>query len=119
MVEGKVIFGVDTDVIHINFQLFFCYHVGKDVVHKGLECRWCVAKPEEHHCWFEESKGSDKGGFPLVFFMNVGVVKAPPDVKFREEDGIFHVIDEFWDEQQRVWISNGVGIEIPVVLAGA
>ena len=119
MVEGKVIFGVDTDVIHINFQLFFCYHVGKDVVHKGLECRWCVAKPEEHHCWFEESKGSDKGGFPLVFFMNVGVVKAPLDVEFREEGGIFHVIDEFWDEQQRVWISNGVGIEIPVVLAGA
>ena len=118
MVEGKVIFGVDTDVVHINCQPFFCYHIGEDMVHKGLECRWCIAKPEEHHCWFEESKGSDEGSFPLVFFTNVDVVIVPPDVKFREEGGIFHVINEFWDEQQRVHISNGVGIEIPVVLAG-
>ena len=118
MVEGKVIFGMATDVIHINFQPFFCHHVSKDMVHKGLECRWCIAKPKEHHCWFKESKGSDKGGFPLVFFMNVDVVIAPPDVEFCEEGGILHVIDEFWDKRQRVHILNGVGIEILVVLAG-
>ena len=99
MVEGKVVFGVDTNVVHINFQPFFCYHVGEDVVHKGLECRWCIAKLKEHHCWFEESKGSDKGGFPLVFFMNADVVIAPLDVKFCEEGGILHVVDEFWDER--------------------
>ena len=29
MVEGKVIFGVDTDVIHVNFQPFFHYHVSE------------------------------------------------------------------------------------------
>ena len=49
MVEGKVIFGVDTDVVHINFQPFFHYHVDKDVVHEGLECGWHIAKPEEHY----------------------------------------------------------------------
>ena len=88
------------------------------MVHKGLECRWCIAKPEEHHCWFKKSQGGDKGSFPLVFFTNVDVVIAPPDVEFHEEGGILHVIDECWDEQQRVHISNGVGIEILVVLAG-
>ena len=119
MVEGKVIFGVDTNVVHIYFQPFFCYHVSEDVVHKGLECRWCIAKPEEHHCWFKESKGSDKGGFPLVFFMNVNVVIAPLNVEFHEEGGILHVVDEFWDEWQRVCILNGVGIKILVDLAGA
>ena len=119
MVEGKVVFGVDTNVIHINFQPFFRYHIGKDVVHKGLECRWCVAKPKEHHCWFKKSQRGDKGGFPLVFFMNADVVIVPPDVEFHEEDGILHVVDEFWDEWQRVRILNGVGIEISVVLAGA
>ena len=118
MVEGKVVFGVDTNVIHINFQPFFYYYVGKDVVHKGLECRWCIAKSEEHHCWFEESKGGDKGGFPLVFFTNADVVITPPDVEFHEEGDILHVINEFWDERQRICIPNGVGIEIPVVLAG-
>ena len=117
MVEGKVIFGVDTDVIHINFLLFFCYHISEDVVHKGLECRQCIAKPKEHHCQFEKSQGDNKGGFPLVFFMNVDVVIAPSDVEFREESGILHVVDEFRDERQRVCILNGVGIEISVVLA--
>ena len=119
MVEGKVIFGVDTDVIHINFQLFFCYHISEDVVHKGLECRQCIAKPKEHHCRFEKSQGDDKGSFPLVFFMNADVVIAPSDVEFREESGILHVVDEFRDERQRVCILNGVGIEISVVLARA
>ena len=117
MVEGKVIFGVDTNVIHINFQPFFHYHIGKDVVHKGLECRQCIAKPKEHHCQFEKSQGGDKGSFPLVFFTNVDVVIAPSDVEFHEEGGILHVINEFGDEWQRVCISNGVGIEISVVLA--
>ena len=45
MVEGKVVFGVDANVIHINFQPFFHYHISEDVVHKGLECGWCIAKP--------------------------------------------------------------------------
>ena len=71
------------------------------------------------YCWFKESKGSDKGGFPLVFFMNVDVVIAPPDVEFCEEGGILHVVDEFGDEWQRVCIPNGVEIEISVVLARA
>ena len=31
MVKGKVIFGVDADVIHINFQPFFCYYISEDM----------------------------------------------------------------------------------------
>ena len=117
MVEGKVIFGVDTNVVHINFQSLFSYHVSEDVVHKGLECRRCIAKPKEHHCWFEKSQGCDKGGFPLVFLTNADVVIAPSDVELREEGGILHVIDEFRDKWQRVHIPDGVGIKISVVLA--
>ena len=76
MVEGKVIFGVDTDIVHINFQPLFSYYVSEDVVHKGLECRRHIAKPKEHHCWFEKSQGCDEGGCPLVFLMNADVVIA-------------------------------------------
>ena len=119
MVEGKVIFSVDIDVVHINFQPFFCYHVGKDVVHKGLECRWCIAKSKEHHCWLKKSQGGDEGGFPLVFFTNADVVIAPSDVELCEEGGILHVVDEFRDKWQRVCISNDMGIKISVVLARA
>ena len=117
MVEGEVIFGVDADVIHINFQPFFRYHIGEDVVHKGLECRQRAAKPEEHHCWFKKSQGGNEGGFSLVFFTNVDVVVAPSDVELREEGGILHVVDEFRDKWQRVRILDGVGIKVSVVLA--
>ena len=53
----------------------------------------------------------------MVFFTNVDLVIAPPDVEFCEEGGILHVIDEFRNEQQRVHIPDGVGIKILVVLA--
>ena len=119
MVKGKVIFGVDANIVHINFQPFFCYHIGKDVVHKSLEHRRCIAKPKEHYCQFKKSQGGDKGGFPLVFFTNADVVISPPDVEFCEEGGILHVVDEFRDERQRVCILDGVGIKISVVLARA
>ena len=117
MVEGKVIFGVDINVVHVNFQPLFSYHVSEDVVHEGLECRRRVAEPKEHHCWFEKPQGCDEGSFPLVFFTNVDVVIAPSDVKLCEEGGILHVIDEFRDKRQRVCILDGVGIKILVVLA--
>ena len=117
MVEGKVIFGVDTNVVHVNFQPLFSYHVGENVVHKGLECRQCIAKPKEHHCWFEKSQGCDEGSFPLVFLTNADVVIAPSDVELHEEGGVLHVIDEFRDKRQRVHIPDGVGIKISVVLA--
>ena len=117
MVEGKVIFGVDTDVVHVNFQPLFSYHVSEDVVHEGLECRWCVAESKEHYCWFKKSQGCDEGSFPLVFFMNVDVVIAPSDVELCEEGGVLHVVDEFRDKWQRVRILDGVGIKISVVLA--
>ena len=117
MVEGKVIFGVDTDVVHINFQPLFSYYVGKDVVHKGLECRQCIAKPKEHHYWFKKSQGDDEGSFPLVFFTNADVVIAPSDVELCEEGGVLHVVDEFRDKWQGIRIPDGVGIKISVVLA--
>ena len=117
MVEGKVIFGMDTNVIHIDFQPLFSYHVGENVVHKGLECRQCIAKPKEHHCWFEKSQGCDEGSFPLVFLTNVDVVIAPPDVELYEEGDVLHVVDEFRDKWQGICILDGVGIKISVVLA--
>ena len=89
----------------------------KDVVHKGLECRRCIAKPKEHYCWSKKSQQGDKGGFPLVFFTNTDVVISPPDVEFCEEGGILHVVDEFRDKRQGVCIPDGVEIKVSVVLA--
>ena len=87
------------------------------MVHEGLEWRWCITEPKEHHCWFKKPQGYDEGSFPLVFFTNADVVIAPSDVELCEEGGALHVIDEFRDKWQRVHILDGVGIKISVVLA--
>ena len=68
------------------------------MVHEGLECGWRIAKPKEHYCWFEESEGGNEGSFPLVFFTDMDVVVAPPDVEFCEEGDIFYVVNELWNK---------------------
>ena len=41
------------------------------------------------------------------------------NVKFGEQGGLLHVIDEFWDEGEWIGISDGVGVQIVVILAWA
>ena len=89
---------VDAKIIHIDFKPTFCDHIGEDVVHKCLECRWGIAKPEEHYYGFKESKGSNKCSLPLIHLPNLDVVVPPTDIKLGEQGGIFHVIDEFRDK---------------------
>ena len=69
MVEGKVIFGVDTDVLHINFQPLFSYHVGEDVVHKGLEL-------DEHNHLFLSSFIKTGSIFRRMQMLQQGVLHA-------------------------------------------
>ena len=89
---------VDAEIVHIDLKPSFSNHISKDVVHKHLECGWGIAEPEEHDCGFKESERSDEHSLPLVHFPNSDVVVPPTDVKFGEQGGIFHVIDEFRDK---------------------
>ena len=40
------------------------------------------------------------------------------NVKFGEQSGFFHIIDEFGNQGERIGISDGVGVQIAVILAG-
>ena len=99
MVEGKVILGVNTHVVHIDLEPFLSNHVHTDVVHKCLEGGRCIGEAKEHNCWFIESQGGDEGCFPLVFFSQPDVVISPLYIELGEEGGVFHVVNEFWDER--------------------
>ena len=90
---------MDTEVIHIDFKPMFCYHIGENVVHECLECGWGIAKPKKHYGGFKESKGGDECSLPLVCLSNSNVVVPPADVKLGEQGRVFHVIDEFRNEQ--------------------
>ena len=89
---------MDAEVVHIDLKPTFSDHIGKDVVHKHLECGWGIAEPKEHDCGFKESERSDKRSLPLICFPNSDVVIPPMDIKLGEQGGILHVVDEFRDK---------------------
>ena len=85
MVKNQVIFGVDAKIVHVDFQPFLSNHVSKNMVHKCLECGWCIAEAEEHDSGLEESHRGDEGRFPLVLLSDADVVTSPVNVKFGEQ----------------------------------
>ena len=48
MVEGKVIFGVNPHIIHVDFKPLLHNHVRADVVHEHLESGGCVGNHSIH-----------------------------------------------------------------------
>ena len=110
MVESYIILGVDSHIVHVDFEPLLWEHVCKDVIHECLECGGSIAESKEHDGGFEESHGGNESGFPLIFLSNVNVVISPVNVKFGEQGGFFNVIDEFGNQGERVGILDGVGV---------
>ena len=118
MMEGDVIFGVDSHVIHVDFKPLLRKHICEDVVHEGLKGGGSITESKEHDSGFKESHGGDESGLPLIFLSDANVVISPTNVEFGEQGGFFHVIDEFGNQGERVGISDGVGVQVVVILAG-
>ena len=119
MMEGYIVLGVDSHIIHVDFQPLFQEHIHKDMVHESLEGGGGIAKSKEHDGGFEESHGGDKGSFSLIFLSDMDVVIAPTNVKLSEQGGLLHIVDEFWDEGEGIGILDGVGVQVVVILAWA
>lgn len=54
---------------------------------KRLEYHGRVGEAEVHNAWLERSAVSDKGYFPLIFFLNPDIVIASPDIEFSKNLG--------------------------------
>ena len=78
------------------------------MVHESLEGGGSIAESKEHDGGFEESHGGDKSSFPLIFLPDTNVVISPTNVKFGEQGGFLHIVNEFWDEGEWIGISDGV-----------
>ena len=76
-----------------------------------------VAESKEHDGGFKKSHGGDEHGFPLIFLPDVNVVISPTNVKFGEQGGFLHVINELQDEGEWIGILDGVGVQVVVILA--
>ena len=86
---------MNAKIIHIDLKPLFSNHVQEDMVHKGLECRRCIAKIKEYYCGFIKIKGSDEGCLPLIRFLDLNVVVSPSNVKLSGINGVLHIINEF------------------------
>ena len=110
--------GVESQVIHVDFEPAFSDHVSENMVHEGLKSAGGIAESEEHDSWFKKSKRGDEHSFPLIFLTNADIVVTPANVEFSEVSGVLHVINKFRDKRQWVSVMNGVGIKITIVLTG-
>ena len=54
------------DVIQVDADNPFRYHVLEDVIHHCLEGGGAVREAEEHDLWFEEPMVCAEGGFPFI-----------------------------------------------------
>ena len=48
-----LIWGVDQQVIHVNYQPALHNIISKKIIHEDLESGWQVTHPKEHNIWFE------------------------------------------------------------------
>ena len=110
MMKGDVIFGVDPQVIHVDLYPFLLQHVHKNIIHECLKCRGGIAKSKEHDCGFKESHGGNESGFPLILLLDADIIVFPANVKFGEQGGLLHVVDEFQNEGEGVGISDSVRV---------
>ena len=117
MMEINVVFSVDAKVVHVDFQPFLPQHVSEDVIHECLKHGGSIAESEEHDSGFKESHGGNESSFPLILLLDANVVISPMNVKFGEQGGLLHVINEFWDEEEWVGISDSVGVQVVIILA--
>ena len=116
---GSHIGGVNEEVIHVNNNPPFCNHIAKRVVHKTLEGGGGISETEEHHCRFKESFVGNEGGFPLMSIFDSDIIVSPSDIKLGEEFRPLEFIDEVRDERERVCITDGMFIDIAIVLTGS
>ena len=105
-----------SQVVHIDLEPPLGDHVSKDMIHECLKNWRGVAKTKEHYSGYKEAERSDECCFPLVFLPNANVVIAPLNIKLSEQCGVLHIIDQLWDEGERIPIVNSVGIEILIIL---
>ena len=116
MMEGYIILDVDSHIVHVDFKPLLWEHICEDMVHESLEGGGSVTESKEHDGGFKESHGGNEGSFPLILLLDVNVVISPTNVKFGEQGGLLHVIDEFQDEGEWIGISDSVEVQVLVIL---
>jgi len=81
-----------------------------------LEGSRAIGHSEEHHERFEEATVGTEDRLPFVSGLDVYIIEALADVKFREVPGSTELGDEFGDKGERVSVLDGHGIQCAIIL---
>jgi hypothetical protein len=109
--------GEDEEIIHVDNEPSFGDHIAEEVIHESLKCGGRVGEAKEHDSGFKEPLMGDEGSFPLVSILDADIVVSPSYVELGEDLGVSKFIDEVGDKGKGVGITNGMFIEVAVVLA--
>ena len=118
LVEGGVR-GIDEKVVHVDYEPSFGDHIAEGVVHEPLEGCGGISESEEHHGRFEEPLMGDEGGLPLVSILDSYIVISPSNIELGEDLSISQFIYEVGDERKGIGVTDGVFVDIAIILAGA
>ncbi|KAF8235689.1 hypothetical protein L208DRAFT_1255352, partial [Tricholoma matsutake] len=85
------------DVVHIDDEPSFVYHVLEEIIHHCLECchRGTIGHPKKHDKQFEGSLTCGKCGLPLISFPNLYIIVSPSQIQFCEDFGFSHLVNYF------------------------
>ena len=111
--------GEDEEVIHVDDEPSLGNHIPEGVVHESLECSRGVIKTKEHDCRFEKPLVGDESRLPLVSVLNVNIIVSPSNIKLGKVPGVFEFVDKVRDEGEGVCVTDGMLVQIVVILAGA
>ena len=109
----------DEKVVHVDDEPSLSDHISEGVIHESLECSGEVVKTEEHDHGFKEPLVGDESHLPLVSVLNANIVVSPSNIKLGKVPGIFEFVDKVGDEREGVCITDGILVQIAVILTGA
>src|SRR6266404_5115677 len=72
-----------------------------------------------NNSWFEQSYWGFEGGLPLVSFFDSDIVVPPSYVEFGEEGSALELLQDRFDQGERVVVADCLFVQFSVVLDGS
>ena len=106
----------DEDIVKVDTDYSFRYHVAEDVIHHCLEGCWAVHKAKEYNLWLKEPSIGAECSLPLITFPNPDIVETPPDIQLGEVFDTSELCDQLGDERDQITVFDHDGVQGLVVL---
>ena len=98
--------GENQYIVQVYHYHFFYYQIIKYIIYYSLKGGRAVSYTENYHQGFKETMISLKNGFPLIFRLDIYIVKAPVNVQLDKVLYFAQLRDKLRNKKQRILIFN-------------